>query len=319
LKKRVISLSLFILILAALISQINIKDIYSIVNESSYELLGALFFILSASYFLRCLRFRVLLKRHKVPVLKLYAIVCCHSLFNHVMPARSGEASYPLFLKNKFNISYSEGIATLFVARVLDLVTVLCCFAGALLINDKVSINYTYTFTILVLVLAFSVSCLFVIPIADFMLALFEKTTSIINFKNKKIIEGVMSSGNKIKDYFSEPDIRQHILAAFVLSFLTWGMTFSFFYVALINFGIKIGASKVILGATGCVFSNLLPINALGSVGTWEAGWAVGFTLMGLNRALAVSSGFGIHILTILYGAVLALFAWLYLNNVSST
>lgn len=315
-KKRTISLVVFILILATLFSQIDVGDILAILKKSSPWYLFLTFASFSLSYFFRSLRFKVLLEHLQLNIFKLYAITCCHGFLNHVMPARSGETSYPLFLKKVFGTSYSESVASLFVARVLDLIVLSCYFAFCLLINTQVNINYTYVFSMLALMLIFSTACLvLVIPITDFSL----KTVKTIIKKlkpnsSKAIIEHLDSAGSKLKEYFSSQDIKRNILKAFLLSLLVWGSIFVFFYFGAVNFGIKLSISKIIIGSTACVFSIILPVNALGSIGTWEAGWAVGFTLLGLDRKLAISTGFGTHIFAISYSGVLALFGWLYLN-----
>jgi len=313
-KKIIISFVAFGLILWLLISQINVGDVYSIIENSNSKALTLSFIFVVFSYFARSLRFKVLLDRREVSTLKMYAIVCCHCLLNHIMPLRSGEASYPLFLNKFADVPLSDSLASLFVARVLDMITVLCCFVFGLLLNSNIKINYLYAISVSLFILLLSVLCLvFIVPTTSFFLKYLKKIVALIGIKSEIIASKINNFEDKIEKYFQNEDIKRKIINAFFLSFLVWGFTFGFFHVVLHNFGVYLSLTKVVLGATGCVFSNLLPINAVGSIGTLEAGWAIGFTLIGLSKSLAVSTGFGAHILLILHGAILSLFAWSYL------
>ena len=42
--------------------------------------------------------------------------------------------------------------------------------------------------------------------------------------------------------------------------------------------------------------SNLLPINGFAGFGTQEAGWAVGFRMLGVPPDVALATGLGVHV-----------------------
>ena len=60
------------------------------------------------------------------------------------------------------------------------------------------------------------------------------------------------------------------------------------------------------MGSVGAILTGILPVNALGSIGTLEAGWAVGFVAMGMSRADAVATGFAVHLVLIVAAGALA-------------
>jgi len=64
----------------------------------------------------------------------------------------------------------------------------------------------------------------------------------------------------------------------------------------------------VILGSTFSIISTLLPIQGIGGFGTSEIAWALAFITLGLSKEVAISSGFGIHILIVVYFLILGSF-----------
>jgi len=79
--------------------------------------------------------------------------------------------------------------------------------------------------------------------------------------------------------------------------------------------GYNLAPASIIIGASGAILSNLLSINPTGSVGTLEAGWVLGFTLVDLEAAVALASGLLFHGLILAYSAIAALLSYLWLRR----
>ena len=69
----------------------------------------------------------------------------------------------------------------------------------------------------------------------------------------------------------------------------------------------------MLIGATGAVLTNTLPVNSFGSFGTLEAGWTGGFLLVGMPLQEAIITGFGSHLIMLLCAAVIAVMCWILL------
>jgi len=80
--------------------------------------LFALFVLLNV---FRALRFRVLLDRKELPLGVLFPITLCHNFFVRTLPLMVGEFSYIALLRRHLKIPVSEGIRSLFEARLFDL------------------------------------------------------------------------------------------------------------------------------------------------------------------------------------------------------
>jgi uncharacterized membrane protein YbhN (UPF0104 family) len=91
------------------------------------------------------------------------------------------------------------------------------------------------------------------------------------------------------------------------ISAVQWLLTFGAFFAIMRAFAQPVSISQTVLGATAAVVSGFLPIGGIGSFGTQEAGWALGFVLVGLERSQAVASGFGVSLVTLSYCILLGL------------
>ncbi len=84
-----------------------------------------LFFLLLVLFFLlnifRALRFRILLDRKQLPLAVLFPITLCHNFFVRTLPLMVGEFSYVALLRRYLKIPVSEGVRSLFEARLFDL------------------------------------------------------------------------------------------------------------------------------------------------------------------------------------------------------
>ena len=96
----------------------------------SWVLLGlGIYFI---GVYLRSLRWQRLLNPVKrLPVKRLFPVVCIGYMGNNVYPARAGEVLRSILLKQKDNVDISASLATIVVERLFDAITIL----GLVLLN----------------------------------------------------------------------------------------------------------------------------------------------------------------------------------------
>jgi hypothetical protein len=92
-----------------------------------------------------------------------------------------------------------------------------------------------------------------------------------------------------------------------------WLGVFLFYGVLAQGFGLEdLGFAQSVFGAGLAVLFGLLPISAFAGFGSQDAGWVLGFTAMGAERAVAMESGLAIHLLYAFHIVVLGLIghAW---------
>ncbi len=307
---KLLTICITILLVLILFSQIKLSDIvYTLTVLNYFHLLFA-FILYSCSYFFRTLRFYILLDK-KVSLKDLFHIVCVHNMANNIFPARTGELSYVYLLNKVHNKQTGEGIASLAVARVLDLFIILIMFFISLYFVEFLSSSVSKIIWIaasfmIILIVFFALSLYFGTYISLFTRNIFiglkiDRINVIIFLLNK--VDEVIESIQAIKSFK-----KTAFLELIIASFGIWLSMYSFNFLLVSAMNIDLDFLSVIFATSFAIFTTVLPIQGVGGFGTLEGGWTVGFVTVGLASDLAISSGFIYH--TIIWIYFLILGAW---------
>lgn len=307
-KKIVITVIVTILLVAILLSQIDIGGIIYAISSISpvYLLLGFILYLIS--YLLRTLRFNVLLNR-KVNIRDIFPIVCIHNIANYIFPARTGELSYVYLLKKVENISVTEGISTLMIARIFDFIAIsLLFFISALLVKDIPTLFSNFIFFV---VLLFTILLLFLISLLyygeRFLIAI-RRFCSILRLTKFHLINLLLEKLGEIVKNFNIIKSKRIIIYSLIFSVLIWLSVYYFMYILLLGVNLYIQIETVILGSTFSVLSGILPIQGIGNFGTYEGAWVILFIPLGISKEMAIISGFTVHIISVIYSLILGSF-----------
>jgi uncharacterized protein (TIRG00374 family) len=298
-----------IVLVAILLSQIQIGAVITTLASINPLFLIAGFVLYACSYFLRALRFHILLNR-KVGLRDLFNIVCVHNLVNNILPARTGELSY-IYLLNKFhNKKTGEGIATLFVARVFDFIVIsLLFFISALMIQDLPEIIMKAVWVITFLMVVIVIFLIILLYFGDSFLNLAKRFFGRFNLEKKYFADYLLRKGEEAVESFDEIRTNGKVTAieVIIISFGIWLSLYSVNYDLITAMDINLCFFIVLLGSTFALFTTILPIQGIGGFGTIEGGWAIGFIAVGLTKEVAISSGFVVHIVILVYFLILGL------------
>jgi len=319
-KRFIFAAAISIILLIFLLSQINIHEIFHIILKIDIIslLLGILFYFLQ--YIGRVLRFSFILLNDSPKILLIFNIVCIHNFLNHILPARIGESSYIVLMNRYGKVPLMNCFSSLLIARILDLVSIISIFSISLVtISSLRSDGYLLeTVCFAFFIVAFMGSILYFIkPITETVLQLAEKSMKCFTPSPPSWFTWI---GNKMKSLAIEFGIvqnKKNFMLLNIISLFIWASNVGMFYILLKGFGFNIHFVTVALGSTGAALTNILPINGFGSFGTLEAGWALAFVCVGLDKAMAISSGFGIHVVAFLYATLLALFGYIAMFGIS--
>ncbi len=80
--------------------------------------------------------------------------------------------------------------------------------------------------------------------------------------------------------------------------------------------GVEISFSQSVIGSSIATVIQLLPVNVFGSFGSLQAGWTIGFVMMGVDAKTALMTGLILHLIVIAILAMTACPAWLILFRV---
>ena len=315
-KRLFLSILITIGILFFLLSQISLKDLYTLLKNADpfWILLGALAYLLGI--FFRALRYKWLIHSKEIPLSDLFRISVFYSFSLMVLPSKLGELSYPYFLNRLCGMNMTEGLASLIASRVYDFFTILVIFLLA-------SMGFQSLFKINVFLIIVLVTLLFGLTFFAFfymsdLLKFFSnalgKISQRIGRKNSKPFQWTQKKIHEMAEDFYAIKARRTYLPVTVTSLVAWIMAFWMFYALLKGFGVSVTFSKVIFGSTVAIVANALPISGLGNWGILEAGWTAGFLLVGLSKVEAITTGFGVHIIIFMTGAVTSLVCWVTIN-----
>ena len=238
-------------------------------------------------------------------------------MVNNILPARTGELSYIMLLGKLHNKKSGEGIASLFIARVFDLMAISSLFFISIFVVKDIPDVMMKAIVGIALFLAFIVILTIILLFfgESFLESMEGFIRSIhldgpfINFAFKKGEETIQGF-EKIKT-----NGMMTFMALMIISFSIWLSLYLFGYLLVIAMGIHLSYFTVLMASTFAVFTTLLPIQGIAGFGTMEGGWALGFIAIGLSKEVAISSGFGYHIITLTFLFTLGSYGFLMLKK----
>jgi uncharacterized protein (TIRG00374 family) len=267
---------------------------------------------------LRAVRFEVLLPGSKVGALGYVPIAFAVSLLNNVLPLRGGELSFVVLLKARDRTPAADSAAALGLARLFDYLAVACVFvplAGLSLAHLPVRTDWpmrgTPTTVLLVGVMAF------VVAAALLAMALPWMGRSLVQalvwglaragLAERSLSRRLVSFAQRMTAALEGLRTRSVYGKTLLLSLTLWLTLFAWLYAFVIGMGYQEGFRLFVVGATFAVLSKALPLPTMGGIGVAEAGWTLGFTLVGLSATDAISSGLSVTILTLGLSALFGL------------
>ncbi len=241
---------------------------------------------------LKAVRWGIILSPiERIPLKKLFPIICVGQMAVVMIPVRVGELVRPYLVSSDSKVPLSSSIATILVERIFDLLTVLCisflvaCYAG-----DSVwfaRIGYS-------LLAILIVSLLFVYLFyykTEVMLRLSSPLLNRLSMKFRVQVESLVHSfitGFKI---MSSP---KKIIYVLLLSFVNWGCfgLGIFMLLQFCNFQLSPIVAFVVLIST--VIGISLP-TAPGMVGNFHFATIVALSLFGISKSEALSFSILFH------------------------
>jgi len=283
-----------ILLLVFLFLNIKLKEIITAVQCVSWKLIliGAFFHL--AAYIFRCLALFPFFDKKSISFFELIWVHFIHNFYVHIVPASLGEISFPVLLRKK--IPTHKSMAILIVSRMLILmVTVILLLISILFLYSQTLGNFSLQFKNILVII-----CIVVGFIAVYLLR-----KKIFNLLNRfsflsKIIQKIKSVWQQTQNEISKLKSFLFSLKVSVFTLLSIVCTSMFYITILISENIHLNFFEVIfISSIGLVFM-IIPIKSVGGFGTTEGSWAIGLMILGIDKQLAIESGFVVHIYALL-------------------
>lgn len=295
---RIISLIASFVLIWFLLRAIDISDLFARIAtvDPIYYLLAFLFYLLG--YIVRAYRVQVFFPQKKLA--KYVVFISVQQVLNRVLPLRLGEVFFPVLLKKMLGIEYNEGIAKLMITRIMDLISLFFAF---ILVSLFVSRNFDSRIVILSsITLVVFCACLYALP------WFVNRLGGLMSKSGSGKIQKARSFIQKLSVALSIP--RSMYLKVFSLSVLDKLLNFIVAYFLITGLGMDISFIHIIAANTFSGLTEVLPINSIGSFGTTELGWAGALIYLGIEKALAIESGFGFNILSFSFTIILGILGY---------
>lgn len=260
------------------------------------------------------LRAKILIHSQKIGFFDLFSITGLHNMYNRVLPFRTGEISYVYLLRKNEDLPLTEGTATLLVARIFDYIMISFLFLiSTLLLYNTLSANIKTLTLIISIFLFISFMTLFYLTLlGNKAIQVIGIVLGKLGFLKATLIERIMAKGQEMVKSFQVISSRKTYFQTFLASLALWISMFFFLQIILTSMGIQIDILSVVIGSTLAILTNVLPINSIAGFGTIEAGWTLGYMMLGYHKDVAISSAFMVHLFILCCALFYGLLCYIY-------
>jgi uncharacterized membrane protein YbhN (UPF0104 family) len=198
-----------------------------------------------------------------------FRLVLLHILFNNLLPARSGEASFPVLMKREFGVGYTRSVGALFYLRLLDLHFIVV-LAAAVLLTSAGPVGWLV------------VALLIPIPYLAFRLQERWATRLSPDGWTGRLAAGLPGSAALFWTVFGWTAVN-------------WTVKLAVFAWVLRLFH-PMPYSTAVLGSVTGELSSALPIHGVAGAGTYEAGVLASLLPLGLDMESALQAAVNLHL-----------------------
>lgn len=204
-------------------------------------------------------------------------LIIQHNFANNFMPMRTGEVTFPLLLKQFFNISLMRATGTLFWFRILDLYII------GLLSLFLYFVLFQNAFSIIMLLFALPIPWLIIFAVNKFKNHFNQQSANKIQQILHKIAQGL-------------PNSRADFWQAYLWTIINWGFKIAILAWFLSFFGQASFMARW-LGAVGGDMTSILPIHNVAGIGSYEAGVVFVLALFEIDMEVAMVMAVNVHLL----------------------
>ncbi|MFC1889455.1 lysylphosphatidylglycerol synthase transmembrane domain-containing protein [Thermodesulfobacteriota bacterium] len=326
-KKILLSLAITVVLVFILVrvTSIELGDVTSTLRKISLSTLGLAFILHLSIYLLRTFRFRILIRSRRVPFMPMFDIVAFHNLSNYVLPFRTGELSYVILLSKAGRFPVGEGVGTLLVSRIFDFVALSLIYPVSIVSLALGGVHASRLTLALfglgatMFLTGIAVLALLVIR-AESLGTIAERLIGFFRLDRFRFSASLKEKVGELIVSFRAMRSKKVLAGSFAISIVILLISFLFGYVLMRGMGIRMSYLQIVFCSTLSLLANGLPINTLAGIGTMEAMWLAGCVLAGIDQSvitdagysslqeMAMSSGFSLHIIVLLFIGVIGLY-----------
>lgn len=270
-------------------------------------------------YLLRALRFGLLLPADSRPGFShLLALSAAHNMASYLLPAKTGEASWMVYLRTHCGVRASTGVASLVVARLLDAAILCVCLALSCLWVAHSGRYESLDFLGVVgaALVAIMLVCATLAARGDWLVGAVSALLRVMRVNRWKLGERLLAALFQVALALRDAGRRHRLGPAALVTLPVWLGVFAFYWVLVLGLGmgVELAFPEIVFGSSLGVTANLLPVNATAGIGTQDAGWVLGFELLGIDRSASLPAGLAVHAVQLVNVCALGVLAHVFMG-----
>jgi hypothetical protein len=300
--RKIFSYLVPVIVLGYVLNKIEFHDLRVALKNLSVKWYVSGFVIYTCNQMMRTLRFLVLLPKKSLSFHRLFQIQASYIFLSYFLPFKSGELSYPLFIKKYSTNSVTEGLSSLFISRAFDLLTLLVFWIALYTVRDRVFVT--------ALDIRSPLKPIVIVSLILFALLL------LILFVLPKVLDKTKHPSHPFRSFLVQTIeglrvIRKmtSILLLALLSFLMFGFIFWSFALIVRSIGYSVGLWQTVTISLFALLGRL--VQGVGNFGSHEAAWTGALLLVGFSEKEALVIALSSHFIIISYILILAAFSYL--------
>ena len=305
--------SLAVIISFFLLKEIDLKAIPETLSKLSIKAVLIGFGCYCLLVLAKTLRFRTLLGLDS-SVHQIFPILALHTFWGNFLPMRTGDISYVYLMQRRQKVDATQGIASLMVASVIDLVLLIVLMTvTTTLLLPKLGGRFSWTVLFLIPLLIGSVLIVVIVLACiapNFCSSLARNCAKPLLRLEKSSITWFVNKCLTIVDEITSFRLNLRFLKVWAYSLLCLTIRFGFQCYLVVEMGVDIPLIEVLFALAFTNGFNLLPIQTVGNFGTTEFPFAWFLNYFGTSMDTATVTGFSLHILILLYCLPLGIYGY---------
>lgn len=289
----------------AFFGDVRWSDLAKAWGELSLRAYGAALAFHVLLYVLRALRFFVLIPpAQRPPFGRLLVVSCAHTMAATILPAKIGEATYIVYLRDVCGVSAVAGTASLVVSRLLDLATLALGMSIACIAIHVAGAypQLEWLPSLGGLLAAVSLALFAASARGDWLVVTASRVLHGVGLDRLERGRKILARTQQVAGALREAGGDRRLYVAALVSLPIWMCVFLFCAILARGLGLpdSVTLSEATFASSLAILTSLIPISAFASFGTLEAGWVLGFGVLGIDPTLAGATALGLHFVQLL-------------------
>ncbi len=254
---------------------------------------------------IRALRSWLLIGRG-LPFMRVAHITAIHMALVNLLPARTGEISYPYLLKRD-GLKVGAGIGAWGLSRIFDLFGIVTLFCVAVILVPLPAALLSYRLPIIALSIAAVVVVAGLLFFRTSVQRLVEWVMTGVHAQKTRFGNWLLAKSREMFDSFHVLKSPQLVLAATACGVAIWLIQFIINYSVFVGIGIPITFAHVVLAAAMSALLSAIPVQGLIGLGTTETFWTLTLVSVGITLDQSIAAGFTQHMVTLFAATLIGL------------